>query len=220
MLSVHHFTISTSDLRHRVSQFKKQFGFQIFAHYTSPSSNSSSGVALFINSVVVVVSEVVPMETSHTSTDDWVSDVVLHTTDSNQYRQMYERMSTYCQRFNSSESSIYQTSSSQTHSHSNNRSPSEQELNMFQVLTPFKSVQHTVICGQCNCIKSQPFTGKGNINCLIGYKWCSKLFDKSCDVCDSHFTTDCFVNIPTGISHVDHVTFACHTNTSEMILKW
>lgn len=201
MVSLHYFQVSTYSYYSRVAQFQSQFGFNVFAH--SSSSPPHNGVALYINSVVMIVTAAkrVAMEASHDS-DDWISDIVLHTSNDKQFQEMRKRMT------HSHTSDIIKT-----HSHTTS------DIEQFKLSTPFHSVLHTIQYGDCNCVRSKDYCTSTDIKCIPGYSWCPLMYDRYCDICCQHFNYNS-TSIPRGISHVDHVTFACQTNTSDNILKW
>lgn len=230
MVSLHHFQVTTGNLLRRVSQFQSQFGFKVLGHRQSCSNEE---VALYINSVVMVIRGVNPV--SMETLSDWISDVVLHVPTSEQYDKLYVRVrscgtdvesssiplkSHSCTTCNSTCSTELQTGSENFIP-----IPGGMETRMFRIVTPFRSVCHTVMCGKCNCVESRG-GGEGDdvcrtcpISCLPGFVRCPRLYDMPCTVCSGRFESSCR-NVPHDISHVDHVTFACHTNSSDTILEW
>lgn len=202
MVSVHHFQITTSDLVKRVSQFKGQFGFRVLGHKLQDTNEE---VALFINSVVMVI-KAGPITMATLS--DWISDIVLHVSSRKDYDKLLKRAE-----------SITETHSCTDHWTHNSIPPKRDGMGMrmFRVSTPFRSVHHTIMCGECNCVN---LTEKQtNFSCLDGFTKCPKLDGHYCSICSGRFEVMCY-NVPSDISHVDHVTFACHTHSSEDMLDW
>lgn len=237
MASVHHFQVSTINLNHRINQFQRQFGFKVLGHSTAEGNSSKSGqevsteeregVALFINSVVMVIRGVNEGE----AVNDWISDVVLRTSSSSQYERILKRVQ-------SSSDDILKTTSHHSHCSTDEPHPPAEalcadddvdstdscdsvlgtkEMKYFRVSTPFRAVDHTVFNGVCDCKDS--IKEEGSISCLPGFIRCPALYGKSCSLCSGRFESLLAV-VPREISHVDHVTFACHTHSSDDILKW
>jgi hypothetical protein len=216
MVSLHHYEVASHNISGRVAQFRTQFGFKVFGHQLG--GEPDEGVALFINSVVMVIKKLksVSMETSHTHTD-WISDIVMQTTDLERYDRLNQRVMEYDR--TDTQSTI------QTHSHAAEVPANGMGMSLFRVKTPFPSVHHTVMYGKCNCVKDKGWTAGScdnhvTITCLPGgYSWCPLVHHKHCHICHAHFGS-AHSKVPRNISHVDHVTFACHANTSNKILQW
>ena len=217
MASVHHFEVSTSDLSHRVNQFQSQFGFKIFAHSTTSDQPTAEGegVALRINSVVMVIRGVKGVSTPN----DWISDVSFHISSSSQFDGLLERLqSTY-------DPSILRTSCTTDDPRllAEDMYPPDddtgtKQMKYFKVSSPFSSVSHTVLCGECSC-KEGDDGGKG-IECLLGFVKCPLVYGEPCLSCSGRFDSSSSVSRPHDVSHVDHVTFACDTHSSDDLLKW
>ena len=252
MASFHHFVVSSTNLERRVPQFQNQFGFQVFAHRTAEKCDKNEeeceAVALYINSVVIVIrgvgtSKRVAMETSDNEPHgDWISNVVLHASNDDQYIKMYKRAMSHVSWTETQISSVMRTDSqskttstrllSQCEASKSHSQTDGIGLRMFDVHTPFCFVYHTIMCGSCNCARSWTLNVKDKtsmhnsfdqfsprISCLPGFTWCPEIYNQPCRLCCGRFDS-VSSHVPRGISHVDHVTFACHTGTSDSILKW
>ncbi|XP_003383900.2 PREDICTED: uncharacterized protein LOC100633625 [Amphimedon queenslandica] len=224
MASIHHFEVLTSNLSHRVNQFQSQFGFKVFAHSATsdqPTTVEGEGVALHINSVVMVIRGVKGVSPPN----DWISDVALHISSSTQFDGLLERLQS------TSDASVLRTSCTTdtprplaegllcpAGTGDNTRT---KQRKYFKVSSPFSSVCHTVICGECSCKEGWRDGGEGEgIECLLGFVKCPLLYGEPCSSCSGRFDSSSLVSRPRDVSHVDHVTFACHTHSSDDILKW
>lgn len=171
-------------------------------------------VAMCCNSIVVV------MEADPTSSccSEGISDVVWHVSD---IGKIYQRVT-------AAGAVVTQPlKNSQQESRELEHSPFSC-FSTFTIQSPFPSVQHTVISGPCQCgslaVEDRAEAGSNvsttSIPCLPGFVPCTlDNRGSSCIICSSRFPPPCFILRP-KITHVDHVTFACHAGSASSLLTW
>ena len=209
MTQLHHFEITTSSLERRVAQFQAQFGFTVFAH--KEDEKEGAAVAMHCHSVVVVIKECSGW--SPVPRGDWISDVAMKVSDTNRFREQAVK-----------EGASFAGLERST------RGRDEVEA-AFAICSPFSSVQHTIIArcnGECTQESSSSDGLKGpsqsvlgtetHTACLPGFVKCPLTQGQLCGVCSDRFPRQLH-GLP-QISHVDHVTFACKTGTSEALVDW
>ena len=228
MSQIHHFEVTTRDLSRRVQQFKNNLGFQVFAHRTGEQDNIRA-VALHVNSIVVVIqtielfNEVYNANGDNLPSTDWISNVTLLMNSSE-----FEKVFGKANECDSKITNCLNTDCSVQTGYNKTRTSNSSITRLFTLKSPFPSVYHTVMEGQCDCCSlmtgdfnktNQPdwFTN----TCLFGFTTCPSLFgNKSCHICDMYkIPLEYTIKRPL-LSHVDHVTFACNTSTSSSLLKW
>lgn len=257
MSRIHHFEISARNLIQRVSQFKNQLGFQIFAHRNKTSGvKQNEAIALFLNSIIVIIESVEDSNEDEPSMPlpitDWISNVAIHLSGED-FKKTYHRVCNSGvnieQSMNIVNDTDYTTTDIQRHTvtrtDSNTTSVSHgmglrldteclsESIQMFSIESPFPHISHTLICGHCNCIQltnqctdpilrtevEENSSDQLSNTCLTGFKTCHRVLGRTCQICDQKYGGICSI-VPPPVSHVDHVTFACHTSTSQKFLKW
>ena len=254
MSRIHHFGISTRNLIQRVSQFKNQLGFQIFAHRDKTSGvKQNEAIALFLNSIIVTIESVEDSNKDESSMPlpitDWISDVAIYLSIED-FKKTYHRVcnsGVYIKQsmniVNETDNDIQRHNETQTDSNSTSVSHEmglrldtgclSKSIQMFSIESPFPHISHTLICGQCNCIQltdqctdpilrtklEENSSDQLSNSCLTGFITCHRVLGRTCQICDQKYGGVCSI-VPPPVSHVDHVTFACHTSTSQKFLKW
>ena len=180
---------------------------------------------------------------------DWVSNVVL-VMDREEFDKVSNKLFTSSeidviqtnrtepQPSGGSQRSTLQVAADETSSHANvsksdstRTSPATgshtQSNKIITIRSPFADTYHTLMeKGHCDCLcsleaRTAPVSDMFCSSCLPGFAVCPRLIGQSCSVCDEQFgITPSTVTTPPSLTHIDHVTFACNTATSESLLTW
>ncbi len=93
------------------------------------------------------------------------------------------------------------------------------------IRSPFPDIYHSLMEeGHRDCLCSLEARTAQDMfcsSCLPGFAVCPRLIGQLCSVCEEQFITPpAPVTQRPSLTHIDHVTFACNTATSERLLNW